>query len=588
MNKLSVIIPLYNVEDYVLRAARSIACQAFEGLEVVIVDDGSTDNSLSVLENELQGVNVVSVKQKNYGQSIARNNGVKLATGEYLLFLDADDFLLPDAFENILRTIEEKNPDVIFGRYLQWIPEAGFLKNTPCDFSPPLDKLKRTEYIIGALPESSWSIMHYVVKRSLVTENLLKFEPGKVCEDIKWTISLLDIADSISFLPSPFYVYYYTRPNSTMSTFSAKRLIDLNDNICDLVKQYKNRPGLCTLLLHQSFLYINEYVYFDRNGRRSVYEAYKKILPYFSLSNSIVHKIAGNCRHIVLFAILSQLLRTMKKLRRMWRARHVMHTDKTKSIDLKKQQEISYAALVVIDSICKKHNIKYFLLAGTLLGAVRHKGFIPWDDDVDIGMTFVEYEKFNKICKENLPPQYFYSTPSTNKLHPRFFGKVLFNGEQCLDVLPIVKVPNSPLKRKIHCTILKILYVAYQYKLNENLNLQSRGLKCLFVRLCVWPISLLFTRAGLLKITNQRIAMYENAKAVHYMNINGRYALEKDLIKSEWIRDLTTIFFEGGMFPAFKETDAYLTHVFGNYMELPPKKERVPSHIGNVVRIERL
>ena len=83
--------------------------------------------------------------------------------------------------------------------------------------------------------------------------------------------------------------------------------------------------------------------------------------------------------------------------------------------------------LDVIDSICKKHNITYFLVLGTLLGSVRHKGFIPWDDDVDIGMPRKSYNKFLKIASKELGKEYFLQTGLTDKWHPVPFSKVRMN-----------------------------------------------------------------------------------------------------------------------------------------------------------------
>ena len=165
--KLSVIIPLYNVKAYVSKAADSIASQTFDGLEVVVVDDGSTDGSLEACVNYLPKVDVVSIQQENAGLSAARNEGIYAASGEYIMFLDADDFLLPGAFENINAALEANGPDVLFGRYLRWSPEKGLLEGKPCSYRPPDDPKRRTEYILSALPEPPWNAWRYVCRRHL-------------------------------------------------------------------------------------------------------------------------------------------------------------------------------------------------------------------------------------------------------------------------------------------------------------------------------------------------------------------------------------------------------------------------------------
>ena len=94
---------------------------------------------------------------------------------------------------------------------------------------------------------------------------------------------------------------------------------------------------------------------------------------------------------------------------------------------MKRAWAASIEVLEVVDRICKKHNIKYFAEAGTLLGAVRHKGFIPWDDDLDIAMLRDEYERFLSIVEEELPDDYFLLNMYTEKDHVEMFSRVVSN-----------------------------------------------------------------------------------------------------------------------------------------------------------------
>ncbi|MCL2363876.1 MAG: glycosyltransferase [Defluviitaleaceae bacterium] len=319
MKKLSIIIPLYNVSEYVQKAAQSIACQAFEGLEVVVVDDGSLDNSLEICLKYLSDIDTLVVKKENGGLSSARNAGILAATGEYLLFLDSDDFLLFNALEKILSTLEREQPDVLFGRYLNWSPSVGFSQCKSYKWNPPADLQRRTEYIINGLPEPSWNAWRYVCRREVILKHALFFENGLLCEDVPWTLKLLDTAKTMSFLPQPFYAYYLRRTGSIMNTRTPKRLIDLNSIVVKLATQYLERPGIYKKLITQSFLYINEYCTFNQKDRKRIWKSYKSVLPIYKNSPSKLHKIAAICNNKFLFHILSISLFSAKCARGVWK-----------------------------------------------------------------------------------------------------------------------------------------------------------------------------------------------------------------------------------------------------------------------------
>ena len=134
-----------------------------------------------------------------------------------------------------------------------------------------------------------------------------------------------------------------------------------------------------------------------------------------------------------------------------------------------------------IDKICRQNNIKYYLYAGTLLGAVVHKGFIPWDDDVDIVMFRSDYDKFEKIIKEQYKDKYFVQTYMTDYYHPNNRSKIRINGTEFLtdseydnklkhngvfiDIAPLYEIPNSNFMRNIEKKIIKVLDIIIQIKL---------------------------------------------------------------------------------------------------------------------------
>ena len=96
------------------------------------------------------------------------------------------------------------------------------------------------------------------------------------------------------------------------------------------------------------------------------------------------------------------------------------------SYDIERHHQCSLNILIVVDRICREHNIPYFLTNGTLLGAVRHKGFIPWDDDMDIAMLRPDYEAFIKVITDYLPEPYEFVGPTTSDKYPMELGKIIF------------------------------------------------------------------------------------------------------------------------------------------------------------------
>jgi len=288
---------------------------------VIVVDDGSTDRSLEVCAEHLQGVDAKFIRQENAGLSAARNEGIYTASGKYLMFLDADDFLLPNALKNILDILEREEPDVLFGRYLRWTPLFGYIPSKQYDYNPPDDLKKRTEYIIGQLPEPSWNAWRYICRRKVLLERELFFERGILCEDVPWSVSLLENVDTISFLAEPFYAYYQQRPDSIMSRMNPKRIVDLNTIIYDLLKKYKDRPNLYRSLVWQSFFYINEYCRFDKNERKQILESYRSVLYLYRYSGSLLHRIVGYCSNSFLFYGISMCMYAIKCTRRLLKYR---------------------------------------------------------------------------------------------------------------------------------------------------------------------------------------------------------------------------------------------------------------------------
>lgn len=220
-----------------------------------------------------------------------------------------------------------------------------------------------------------------------------------------------------------------------------------------------------------------------------------------------------------------------------------------------------------IDRICKKHNIRYFLMWGTLIGAVRHKGFIPWDDDIDVSMIREDYKKFLKIAKSELGEEFFLQTGLTDKGHHLYFAKVRLNNTAfCekkernqlkhrgifVDIIPIDR-------RKEKDSFIRKRKDVLAERTRKYIHLKREGLK--------------LGKLAIFNLLPQSLVV-----KLRDWSMSG---------KGEYCKSFTKVFnysdffptvnltFEGKEYPAPREYDKILTISYGDYMKLPPENEQV-------------
>lgn len=236
--------------------------------------------------------------------------------------------------------------------------------------------------------------------------------------------------------------------------------------------------------------------------------------------------------------------------------------------------------LKVIDYICKKHNIIYWLDGGTMIGCVRHKGFIPWDDDLDIAIFEEDYEHLLAVLREELPPQYRVESPSNNKNFAFNFAKVVDSRsyvEQAedewtpragitglwVDIFPMIH-GNRPIR--------KIVEPIYGRCFRQIHNLEDIKHKKV-IAYALYPLALLVL--GCAKIATLFIS---KDKCVNSYGAGKGYAQYATRHRS-WVVPTINMQFEDGVFPMPHNYDAYLTVMYGNYMQVPPKEKR-SIHLG--------
>lgn len=237
---------------------------------------------------------------------------------------------------------------------------------------------------------------------------------------------------------------------------------------------------------------------------------------------------------------------------------------------LRKAQLVMLDELIELDRICKKNNINYWLDSGTLLGAVRHKGFIPWDDDIDVCMLEEDYNMLLKIIEKEINFKYFIQSQKSDKYYFTPWIKIRdrnsiiickenekFHQGVSLDIFPMNYY--SDINKKLYKILYKIKNIKY-----GNLNEKRTIKNYLKVILIIFKINKLCEKIFKYFIKNTK-------------NKNIGYMYEFiQLYKYKDIFPLSEIEFEGYKFPCPNNADAYLKELYGDtYMELPPEKDRV-------------
>ncbi len=226
MPLLSVIIPVYNVEQYLKECLDSVLAQNLESMEVICVNDGSTDGSLEILEHyATQYTNLQIITQPNGGLSAARNTGLRAATGKWVYFLDSDDWLYPDALQKVVEVAEERQVDALCVNVLANGKEPYYSLEACVD-----EVLDSTAFMQAYFKQVHMYYMTqawmYVFSRTFLMDNNLFFIEGLLHEDVEFTPRMLYAAKRVSLYNIPIQYHRVGREGSIMHTRNMKRFID--------------------------------------------------------------------------------------------------------------------------------------------------------------------------------------------------------------------------------------------------------------------------------------------------------------------------------------------------------------------------
>lgn len=257
--------------------------------------------------------------------------------------------------------------------------------------------------------------------------------------------------------------------------------------------------------------------------------------------------------------------------------------------EVRKLQEIELNLLIEADRICKELNINYYIIGGTLLGAVRHGGFIPWDVDIDIAMVRKDYEIFREYCIKKHDSTFFYEDYTTEKNHSECHAILKLKGTEIIyasrkndyyklqnngiymDIFPLDFAPNGLIKQEIQQKVIKFFSSLLQAKICRD---YGTGKTKYWIKkiLCVLLKPVSFN--SIQKVVDRVMQKYNDDTCEYIVSMASHYSYKKQLMPFEIYGKPIKINFEGYEFYAPAKVDEYLNKIYGNYMSLPPENKR--------------
>ncbi len=261
-----------------------------------------------------------------------------------------------------------------------------------------------------------------------------------------------------------------------------------------------------------------------------------------------------------------------------------------KQISLGEIHGIELGIMDYVHEVCEENQIKYYLVGGTLIGAIRHKGFIPWDDDMDLFMPREDYEHFKQVLKEKPSEKFFFLNEDTEKNYYSF-GKMIdtrtrliekdkdiqpSNMGVCIDIFPVDGIPFEPKDALKHYKSIKRidkLRMQYAYKrvppTSNIIRWCYRGMVWIMARICgiKW----------LNKKEKQLLSKYQYNGSKMVCNYFGAYGIRETVPKA-FLSERCLVEFEGRRYYTTKNYDDFLKIIYGDYMQLPPAEKRVAKH----------
>lgn len=275
-DKISIIVPVYNVEKYLPQCMDSIISQTYQNLEIILVDDGSTDSCAQICDDYAEKDNRIKViHKKNGGLSDARNAGYDFVTGDYLSFVDSDDMISKNFYNDLIKIANDHDADIVECGFIKFTDEKKLQNKEDKSDLEIYDAAKALEFLMKEqLKQVVWNKLY---KSKVVAR--LPFEIGKIHEDEFWTYQIFARASKIVKITN--LLYYYRQQNQSIMAeqYTIKRLLGMDareERMKFMTKKFPNLTNLAVQTFwHSAF---NNYQAIVRNPHVDVDATYRKMI----------------------------------------------------------------------------------------------------------------------------------------------------------------------------------------------------------------------------------------------------------------------------------------------------------------------
>lgn len=549
------------MEKYLPKCLESLIKQTLNDIEIICVNDGSMDDSLAILkEFASRDSRIRIIDNQHQGVAKTRNTGIEQSTGEYIGFVDSDDYIDIDFFEKLYNSATKSNSDIAIASILKHknffnIYNAKYTKEEIAITIQ--DKIKLCEdkkhFFFYA-----WNKIYH---SGFIKENNIKFSEGQIYEDVMFAIKALYYSNKIISVYGT--KYHYIEHENSLTKYKDKT----GEKEQDLIKAYSELQEFCNSknieIPERLNYYTKENFGFILNLYKGKYQSKIQLFNIFTIATISNYSETRNLITILWFKIKIAKREIAKE-----RQENVFYQYKKDKIDITKVpqaqgllRDIQLANLALLKElayVCEKNNFKYILDAGTLLGAMRHSRFIPWDDDIDILMFREDYEKIVSAFKNTTRNSDIYAEYHRDKdTNSQYFIKI--KHKKCpflgVDIFPLDSYGKHLSLNEQLIATNKICKILKHLKKEIDPNISNKETKTILTK--TMKENILLSSAN------------ENGDFVY--GVDFAHKLKNWFLDRDIVLPLRKIQFEDSKYTTVNKPKEFLKNIYGDYMKYPKK-----------------